>query len=85
MLVPSNFSCSHDVFKKLVLETHENQGLPGKGLKDFTPCLFSEKLEFGDLDMKPELKLLYQHLAVFVDKSNGEIFEITGKITQTLE
>ena len=32
MLVTSNFSFSHSVFKRLVLQTHENQGLFGKGL-----------------------------------------------------
>ena len=34
LLVTSNFSFSHGVFKRLVLLTHENQGLFGKGLKD---------------------------------------------------
>ena len=28
----SNFSFSHSVFKRLVLQTHKNQGLFGKGL-----------------------------------------------------
>ena len=32
LLVMSNFSFSHSVFKRLVLQTHENQGLFGKGL-----------------------------------------------------
>ena len=32
MLVMSNFSFSHSVFKRLVLQTHKNQGLFGKGL-----------------------------------------------------
>ena len=32
LLVMSNFSFSHTVFKRLVLQTHENQGLLGKGL-----------------------------------------------------
>ena len=31
-LVMSNFSFSLTVFKRLVLQTHENQGLTGKGL-----------------------------------------------------
>ena len=34
MLVTSNFSFSYSVFKRLVLQTHKNQGLFGKGLKD---------------------------------------------------
>ena len=32
LLVMSNFSFSHSVFKRLVLQTRENQGLFGKGL-----------------------------------------------------
>ena len=32
LLVTSNFSFSHSVFKRLVLQTRENQGLFGKGL-----------------------------------------------------
>ena len=37
LLVTSNFSFSHSVFKRLVLQTRKNQGLFGKGLKDFDP------------------------------------------------
>ena len=33
LLVTSNFSFSHSVFERLVLHTHKNQGLFGKGLK----------------------------------------------------
>ena len=32
LLVSSNFSFSHSVFKRLVLQTRKNQGLFGKGL-----------------------------------------------------
>ena len=32
LLVVSNFSFSHSVFKRLVLQTHKNQRLFGKGL-----------------------------------------------------
>ena len=32
LLVTSNFSFSHNVFKRLVLQTRKNQGLFGKGL-----------------------------------------------------
>ena len=32
MLVTSNFSFSHSVFKRLVLQTRKNKGLFGKGL-----------------------------------------------------
>ena len=34
LLVASNFSFSHSVFKKLVLLTNKNQGLFGKGLSN---------------------------------------------------
>ena len=33
----SNFSFSHSVFKRFVLETHKNQGLYGKELTLFQP------------------------------------------------
>ena len=33
LLVMNNFSFSHSVFKRLVLQTGENQGLFGKGLR----------------------------------------------------
>ena len=33
LLVTSNFSFSHSVFKRLVLQTRKNQGLFGKGLR----------------------------------------------------
>ena len=33
LLVRSNFSFPHIVFKRLVLQTRKNQGLFGKGLK----------------------------------------------------
>ena len=34
LLVTSNFSFSHSVFKRLVLQTRKNQGLFGKGLNN---------------------------------------------------
>ena len=33
LLVTSNFSFAHSVFKRLVMQTHKNQGLCGKALK----------------------------------------------------
>ena len=33
--VTSNFSLSHSVFKRLILQTRKNQGLFGKGLREF--------------------------------------------------
>ena len=49
LLVTSNFSFSHSVFERLVLQTRKNQGLFGKGLKHcgmrrvflFFPIIFS--------------------------------------------
>ena len=40
LLVTSNFSFSHSVFKRLVLQTRKNQGLFGKGLTHYqtTKC-----------------------------------------------
>ena len=38
LLVSSNFSFSHSVFKRLVLQTHKTQGLFGKGLKKKRHC-----------------------------------------------
>ena len=32
LLIMSNFSFSHSVFKRLLWQTHKNQGLFGKGL-----------------------------------------------------
>ena len=32
LLVTSNFSFSHNVYKRLVLQSHKNKGLFGKGL-----------------------------------------------------
>ena len=38
LLVASDFSFSHSVFKRFVLQTHKNQGLYGKGLKLMAFC-----------------------------------------------
>ena len=38
LLVMSNFSFSHSVFKRLVVQTHKNKGLFGKGLKTLKCC-----------------------------------------------
>ena len=39
LLVSSNFSFYHSVFKRLVLQTRENQGLFGRGLHAFPKCI----------------------------------------------
>ena len=38
LLVLSNFSFFHCIFKTLVLQTRKNQGLFGKGLNGFDSC-----------------------------------------------
>ena len=43
LLVTSNFSFSHSVFKRLVLQTRKNQGLFGKGLKGRLPQKLQSK------------------------------------------
>ena len=63
LLVTSNFSFFHSVFKRLVLQTRENQGLFGKGL--ITPA--SVLIETGHLTKQeghdgprvPHLSLLH--------------------------
>ena len=51
LLVTSNFSFSHSVFKRLVLQTRKNQDLYGKGLIVSSSCngsifLANEKARF---------------------------------------
>ena len=46
LLVTSNFSFSHSAFKRLVLQTHENQGLFGKGLNGFILCVIKSRISF---------------------------------------
>ena len=51
LLVTSNFSFSHSVFQRLLLQTRKNQGLFGKGLNVSSSCngnVFSanENLQF---------------------------------------
>ena len=45
LLVPSNFSFSHIVFKRLNLQTGKNQGLFGKGLKEYEILFLSVELD----------------------------------------
>ena len=47
LLVTSNFSYSHSVFKRLVLKTGKNQGLFGKGLIDVDYHLYASKTDKG--------------------------------------
>ena len=45
LLVMSNFSFSHSVFKRLVLQTCKNQGLFGKGLTSTTSALVHQETQ----------------------------------------
>ena len=61
LLVTSNFSFSHSVYKRLVLQTLKNQGLFGKGLRFYKyenntrwsnqsdVALFSHAPKFGQI------------------------------------
>ena len=50
LLVTSNFSFSHGVFKALVLLTGKNQGLFGKGLKRYILILYHSIMYFNNQD-----------------------------------
>ena len=61
LLVTSNFSFSHSVFKRLVLQTSKNKGLFGKGL--------SKELKYKENLERPgivfiKIKLIYYPLCV---------------------
>ena len=57
LLVMSNFSFSHDVLKGLMLQTHKNQGLFGKGLE-------KKKLQSILLDPKEKKIIIQKELNV---------------------
>ena len=59
LLVTSNFSFSHSVFKRLVLQTRKNQGLFGKELKDL-----------GEIS-NVNIDTLIKHLKVFCVRDAG--------------
>ena len=47
LLITSNFSFSHSVFKRLVMQTCKNQGLFGKGLNTFSNNRDMSKIKDG--------------------------------------
>ena len=49
LLVTSDFSFSNSVFKRLVLQTHKNQGLFGKGLNNYMKMSFLYTVHATDL------------------------------------
>ena len=59
LLVMSNFSFSHSVFKRLVLQTRKNQGLFGKGfIVESHLFVFSNALNLGNPKILPFCKKL---------------------------
>ena len=60
LLVASNFSFSHSAFKRLVLQTHKNQGLFGKGL-----TLHQIILTFNHPKMEAFENIGFQHFLLF--------------------
>ena len=60
LLVMSNFSYSHSVFKRLVLQTRKNQGLFGKGLTLYHTIMTLQKKAFENIVGKGE-KACNQH------------------------
>ena len=55
LLITSNFSFSHSVFKRRVLQTRKNQGLFGKGLKGF----FSRVIKTFSMRLKKNLPFFF--------------------------
>ena len=53
LFVTRNFSFSRSVFKRLLLQTHKNQGLFGKGLK----CLWSITVPFTNSSVQDQTVL----------------------------
>ena len=66
LLVTSNFSFSHSVFKRLVLQTCKQQGLSGKGLKKMakTPVKLVEQRNLS----------IYLYLSLWVDLYRCRMF-----------
>ena len=71
MMVTSNFAFSHSVFKKLLLQTHKNQGLFEKGLIWTNPYFVVWERVNGENDEVLDLS----ELRTFVDK-----YQIVGKM-----
>ena len=51
LLVTSNYSFSHGVCKRLVLQTRKNQGLFGKGLNTY-PLILIDLVQFPRLELE---------------------------------
>ena len=59
LLITSNFSFSHSVFKRLILQTRKNQGLFGKGLISIVHKMLSF-VELGEGTMSKVRAMLEQ-------------------------
>ena len=74
MLVASNFSFSHSVFKTLVLQTGKNQGLFGKGLSQTRLCICLKLNQFS------RIRAWFRLVAAILSKNTPmSIVENVGK------
>ena len=85
LLVTSNFSFSHSVFKSLVMQTRKNQGLFGKGLKAVISV--KDTMSWVDKSFR-EIPLLHSsqliHCLLFTKLYwNSRILELWTKIYRT--
>ena len=73
LLVKSNFSFSHSVFKRLVLQTRKNQGMFGKGLNNsesYDNQLFTTQLQLcANPSWKSLLKTLWKKEKMLVSST----------------
>ena len=66
LFVTSNFSFSHIVFKRLVLQTRKNQGLFGKGLRSQSYSDTFRKSQGSQMiETRNKVVLLYLEIATF--------------------
>ena len=88
LLVTSNFSFSHSVFKRLVLQTCKNQGLFGKGLNSVSSTLWLLGVTQGAFATSVDQVLTVQnkepHVGSTISKkiflfSNQTFFFIVGR------
>ena len=82
LLVMSNFTFSHSVFKRLVLQTHKNQDLFGKGLTQFSRLvqLYRDSLSMFSWNYFHQYlhNILFKPLAAFPHnfcRNNGQWWE----------
>ena len=72
LLIMSNFSFSHSVFKSLELQTRKNQGLFGKGLRNMAQVFF---LSSGSV-----ITTFFQHSHVFLIQGKNSLKNMVRKM-----